>query len=563
MLKPWVGRFAGILLALAVTRVAHAETILVPCDASTLGPAVTAANTSGGATTIFLAAGCTYNLVAALPDVTSDITVEGQGATVTRSTSGGTPTFRIFTVASGALALRNLTVSNGFVQSSDVTPSDHALGGCISTVATLSLSGVTVSDCTVMGSNTVSPPGNGLGGGIYVNGGTASLVNSTISGSSALGGGNGTGRGGDIYVEQGAVTLTSVTVSSGTAVQGGGIFAASGMFTVANSILADSAPTDCDQATGIVVSSGWNVVEAPGGCANFTAATHDLLNVDPKLGPLKSNGGPTFTQAIPTTSIAFERGHCSQTTDQRGVRRLNLPICEIGAYEVTRFLLHVVFQGAGHGTVTSGSGRVLCDVDCDVIELQGAGEDLTASPDPGSTFVGWGDACTGTGLCSVLLTMSDQTVLVNFGVVVPTPDAPPPGADAPAGQPDAPASGQPDAGIGGAIDAPIGGAPDAAGGSTIDAPAGGGDAGAAADAPLPSDGGPGGDAGARDAAVADAQLADAQPSDGGASGNADGPGILPLDRGCGCGVGADPAQAPSLLLLVGVTALLARRRKRS
>ena len=380
-------------------------------------------------------------------------------------------------------------------------------------------------------------------------------MNSTLSGNAASGGApNGDSTGAGIFNRSGAISLTSVTIANGTAAHGAGIFAYQGMFTVMNSILANSTTDDCAQDTGTVVSAGWNLVRAPGNCANFSVTTKDILNIDPKLGALANNGGPTFTRAIPTTSLAFERGRCSQATDQRGVHRVNLPICDIGAYEVTRFVLHILFQGTGHGSVTSSTGSVNCSLDCDVVELQGSGEDLTASPDPGSTFLGWDDACSGTGDCSVFFNQNDVTVIVRFGAVGPTPDA------RLGGSIDAPSGGAIDAPSGGAIDAPSGGAIDAPSGGSIDAPVGGqfdAPVGGNSDAPV------GIDASVRDAAVGDGSVvvADAMPSDASTGGNQDGPGILPLDRGCGCHIGSDPAEAPSMLLLLGLTALLARRRR--
>jgi MYXO-CTERM domain-containing protein len=573
MLRRWLRSLAWILLALTTSRLAAAETLQVACDAGALVAAVDAANTSSGPTTLTLAPKCVYTLTSAaapalaegpsgLPAVTSDITVDGQGATITRSAAVSIPAFRIFTVESGSLSLLNVTVANG--RAVGPTPGADGRGGCIFSATSLSLSGVLVTGCASVGADsplvTPATPGAGLGGAIYVGAGSAALVNSTLSSNSASGGSpGGDSAGAGIYELGGAITLTSVTIANGTAAHGAGIFAAQGMFTVMNSLLSDSTTNDCDVASGLVLSAGWNLVRTPGSCAGFTPTTHDLINVDPKLMSLKDNGGPTFTHGLPTSSLAVQRGHCSQATDQRGVRRLSQPVtCEIGAFEVTRLLLHISFQGTGHGTVTSTSGSVNCAGDCDTIELPPQGEDLTATPNAGSTFLGWSDACSGTGDCSVVLNQTDVTVTVTFGTVLPSPDAPSGVPDAPAAVPDAATGGQPDAGTGaGQPDAPTGGAIDAGSGGAIDAPIGGNPDGATGgDAPLA------GDASVRDAGASDAGLADAMMViDGGTGGNPDGPGPLPLDRGCGCHVGTDPADAPALLLLIGLTAVLARRRR--
>jgi hypothetical protein len=58
--------------------------------------------------------------------------------------------------------------------------------------------------------------------------------------------------------------------------------------------------------------------------------------VDPKLGPLQANGGPTQTMAIALTSPArnaIPGAACAVARDQRGVHRPQGPGCDIGAYE--------------------------------------------------------------------------------------------------------------------------------------------------------------------------------------------------------------------------------------
>jgi len=71
------------------------------------------------------------------------------------------------------------------------------------------------------------------------------------------------------------------------------------------------------------------------GCS-FVPATGDLVNVDPKLGPLADNGGPTLTHALLPGSPAINHipaGDCVVTRDQRGAFRPQGAGCDIGAYE--------------------------------------------------------------------------------------------------------------------------------------------------------------------------------------------------------------------------------------
>ena len=65
----------------------------------------------------------------------------------------------------------------------------------------------------------------------------------------------------------------------------------------------------------------------------------DLTGLNPMLGPLADNGGPTMTQALPRSSPAVNAGGRTGTsscpgTDQRGLSRLWGPACDIGAFEL-------------------------------------------------------------------------------------------------------------------------------------------------------------------------------------------------------------------------------------
>jgi hypothetical protein len=57
--------------------------------------------------------------------------------------------------------------------------------------------------------------------------------------------------------------------------------------------------------------------------------------IDPKLGPLALNGGPTRTHALLLGSPAIDAASTPDcpTTDQRGVLRPQGAACDIGSYE--------------------------------------------------------------------------------------------------------------------------------------------------------------------------------------------------------------------------------------
>jgi hypothetical protein len=158
------------------------------------------------------------------------------------------------------------------------------------------------------------------GGGI-VNTGTGSrlnVTNSTISGNSVG------ETGGGILSDGGLVNITNSTISgnSATSGNGGGISNLGGTVTLVNAILADS--TSGGDYDGFAPTlQGSNIVE-DGSVLGATA-------VDPQLGPLTDNGGPTLTHLPQADSPAIDAGvdaaaqapdGSALTTDQRGFARI-------------------------------------------------------------------------------------------------------------------------------------------------------------------------------------------------------------------------------------------------
>lgn len=83
---------------------------------------------------------------------------------------------------------------------------------------------------------------------------------------------------------------------------------------------------------GGVLSGDYNIVSDTS--CGFTQP-HDQQGMNPLLGPLASNGGPTPTHALLPGSPAIDAGSCvaGVTTDQRGIARPQGATCDIGAYE--------------------------------------------------------------------------------------------------------------------------------------------------------------------------------------------------------------------------------------
>jgi len=100
--------------------------------------------------------------------------------------------------------------------------------------------------------------------------------------------------------------------------------------------------------------------------------------VDPELGPLADNGGPTDTRSIGPASAATNHGGAGcPTTDQRGVSRPQAGACDVGAYEYRPPTLTVVKQ------VINNDGGTQTASDFSVHVLAGAA-DVAGSPQPGS-----------------------------------------------------------------------------------------------------------------------------------------------------------------------------------
>ena len=167
--------------------------------------------------------------------------------------------------------------------------------------------------------------GSGSVGGALSVGTGSTIRHATITSNQlAAPGGPGTATGGPAGQGGGGAGSVGSAApgSSGSAGDGGGVFS-SGV-TLANSVLAGNAAPSC----GGSVQDGQNNIVFPDAACPGT-------NVDPQLGALADNGGPTKTQAVGPGSPAFGAvppAACSQT-DQRGVSRPQGAGCEIGAYE--------------------------------------------------------------------------------------------------------------------------------------------------------------------------------------------------------------------------------------
>lgn len=209
-----------------------------------------------------------------------------------------------------------------------------AFGGAIESVAPLTVTGSTFT------SNAVSsgPHGRGAGGAIDTNS-AATIANSTFDGNAVHIGEDGVGEGGALSIYRDMTVLASTFDSdtiSGGQVRGSEIAIGAGATaTVGQSVVSGSGPPNC-QVSGTLNDTGYNLSSDSSCQLGTSPAQHDIVAVDPKLGRLGPNGGPTDTVGLLPGSPAIDGGptRCHESVDQRGTRRPQGSRCDIGAFEL-------------------------------------------------------------------------------------------------------------------------------------------------------------------------------------------------------------------------------------
>jgi hypothetical protein len=284
----------------------------------------------------------------------SGVTLLGGQAKTGSDTSGGALEFAP-EGASETLALRDVVITNNFAQ---------GLGGGIF----VGPDGILLmDDCTVNGNTGAS------GGGIFFGDGSAGFIRtSTISGNNSVGGSFG---GGIFYGDGTGLAIENSTISGNKATDNGGGIDARGPVRIANSTIAfnvadsdnsglglggglmvelnalgrvtllssivaknDSGPSkSCPDVFGQPLAENSLVGNTANG-GDFAPGGNNLKDLDPLLGPLANNGGPTKTHALLSGSPAINAGNNSGAlpTDQRGPGffRTAGSRPDIGAFEV-------------------------------------------------------------------------------------------------------------------------------------------------------------------------------------------------------------------------------------
>ncbi len=285
------------------------------------------------------------------------------------------------TVISGSTISDNTAIfgaglsTYGTTTISDSTISGNAgeIGGGIAALGTTVIRSSTILENTALD----------VGGGIITgsdpnNGESFTLINSTVSGNTAMIGDSGYGGyGGGLFNSGGLTLIQHSTITNNTAPVGRGSGVSSNgrddspyTYTrteIRSSIIAGNTNSDVDVNDGPInsfVSQGYNLigtsVSVPDALTVFNEPGDQTGVANPQLGPLADNGGPTWTHALLAGSPAIEAGDPAGVGmvplyDQRGTpfdRVANggqgvPPTIDIGAFELNSLALSADFDRDG------------------------------------------------------------------------------------------------------------------------------------------------------------------------------------------------------------------------
>jgi hypothetical protein len=288
--------------------------------------------------------------------------------------------------------------------------------------------------------------GAALGGAIFNDSGTVTILNSTFTANFALhglGGDTPTGghaphgedAGAAVFSRNGRLTVQfstfseNVTHSGGSPLSGIVVVEDNGpaFFTLQNSILANNGgERECAVEGAVTVEFAGNLITSNGNCGTPQSTT------DPLLGPLQNNQGPTPTMAIAASSPA--RGAADPAiwvpSDQRGQERPSTG-ADIGAFELcltgflqepclitpdvgdpTRYTLTIAASPASSGTTTPAPGSHEIRENSVVA--------VTAQPNPGHYFLNWtGDVTDSNSPSTTVVMTQNRSATANFAL---TPD---------------------------------------------------------------------------------------------------------------------------------------------
>ncbi len=274
-----------------------------------------------------------------LPTLTIDTSLIHENSTISGAASLGGD-------GGGGISIQNATAN---IYDTTIACNDAFDGGGIYAIeknkeaTVVNISGSTIINNLAEGGK--GPGGSGVGGGIYDDGAAFQLTNSTISLNTAS-------KGAAIYIDHdGSMIIDNSTIANNSTLtngQSGAIDTQShGTVDLTSTIIAandkdiiydNNLSDDRDLSGTGFTSGGHNLIGNITNSSNdFSQTTGDILSVDPLLGSIDDNGGPTLTLALQSGSPAIDAGSnpLPVTTDQRGEPRPDVPNTnpDIGAYE--------------------------------------------------------------------------------------------------------------------------------------------------------------------------------------------------------------------------------------
>ena len=275
--------------------------------------------------------------------------------------------------------MTNSTVSNNTASSTVTVDEGRAIGGGVGSVL---IAGVTISNSTISG-NTASatetddPVAIGGGIGLFVSAGR--LANVTVSANQATAtGASPSELGGGVGSFTSALFITSSTLAFNEAATGANLaVGALSSARVRNTIISNPiGGTNCAELVGGAITSNRFNLASDASCD--LTDTGDQQGVDPLLGPLAENGGPTATHAPAISSPAVDQGssastsgHAAVMVDQRGLTRpVDLAVADaiggdgadIGAFERQAYEGGVLLDGpVGYWRMGEQSGLAMLD----------------------------------------------------------------------------------------------------------------------------------------------------------------------------------------------------------
>jgi len=186
--------------------------------------------------------------------------------------------------------------------------------------------------CTFSGNSATATLGSG--GAVAVEllnpGSVVRIVNDTFTGNTVASG----GQGAAIYVAASPVKITNCTIAGNSAgPAGSAVYFAANATSMDNTIIAGNSGGNCAFASGSSFTGGHNLQFGDSTCTGATLS-------DPHLSPLADNGGATQTMALAAGSPAIDAADTTIAPgiDQRGETRTDgnhdgIVAADIGAFE--------------------------------------------------------------------------------------------------------------------------------------------------------------------------------------------------------------------------------------